>query len=272
MNEPLVSIVIPCYKQAQYLPENLESVLAQTYRNWEAIVVNDGSPDDTEAVAKDYVGKDSRISYIYKDNGGPSSTRNVGISHARGEFILPLDADDVIDARYVELAVEAFRKNPRLKVVYCQALFFGVKQGPWEGLCYRGYKSLLLYNSIFCSALYRKADWESIGGYDEKMRDGYEDWEFFIRLLKGGGEVYQIPLPLFRYRIKEVSMNTHALERQEDNLLYIYSKHRDAYVSYFCIGGLRDMIMELENLRAWRKRHQNKWYRKMFSRLGHFFK
>ena len=79
MNNPLVSIIVPCYNQAQYLPETLDSVLAQTYPYWECIIVNDGSPDNTEEIAKHYCEKDSRFKYVYKENGGLSSARNVSL-------------------------------------------------------------------------------------------------------------------------------------------------------------------------------------------------
>lgn len=96
VDKPMFSVIIPCYNQAVFLSDALESVLGQSYRNWEAIVVNDGSPDDTETIARGYMRKDTRIKYVYKENGGLSSARNKGIAMALGEFILPLDADDVI--------------------------------------------------------------------------------------------------------------------------------------------------------------------------------
>ena len=89
---PLISVIVPCYNQAQYLDECLQSVLDQTYTDWECIIVNDGSPDNTEDVAKKWVEKDTRFIYLSKENGGLSSARNAGIEIAKGEWILPLDA------------------------------------------------------------------------------------------------------------------------------------------------------------------------------------
>ena len=153
--EGLVSIVIPCYNQAVYLSETLDSLLKQKYNLWEGIVVDDGSPDNTKQVALEYVEKDSRFKYVYKPNGGLSSARNKGISLAVGEFILPLDADDIIQPEYLEEAVNAFQKNPDTKLVYCLGQFFGERTGLWN-LSYKGYKSLLIKNSLFCSVIYRK--------------------------------------------------------------------------------------------------------------------
>lgn len=205
----MVSVIVPCYNQAIYLPEALNSLLAQTYQCWEAIVVNDGSPDETEKVALEYTRKDSRIKYVFKENGGLSSARNKGIELAQGEFILPLDADDIIHPEYMEKAMEAFEDNPFLKLVFCRGVFFGVKNKVWN-LRYEGYEELLQRNHIFCSAFFRRSDCMAIGGYDENMRKGHEDWEFFIRLLDENSLVYQIPSPLFYYRVKEQSMITAA--------------------------------------------------------------
>jgi glycosyltransferase involved in cell wall biosynthesis len=105
MNNTLVSIIVPCYNQAQYLDESLQSVLDQTYTNWECIIVNDGSPDNTEEVAKKWVKKDSRFLYLHKENGGLSSARNAGLEIARGEYIQFLDSDDWIATTKLELSI-----------------------------------------------------------------------------------------------------------------------------------------------------------------------
>ena len=101
MND-LVSIIIPCYNQADYLPETLESIIQQTYPDWEAIIVNDGSPDNTEEIALQYTQKDSRFKYYKKENGGLSSARNYGIHRANGKYIIPLDSDDLIAPTFIE--------------------------------------------------------------------------------------------------------------------------------------------------------------------------
>ncbi len=262
---PLVSVVIPCYNQAEYLPETLDSLLTQTYQNWEAIIVNDGSLDNTEQVANAYVNKDSRIKYIRQQNGGLSSARNCGIKIAQGEFILPLDSDDKIAPEYISEAMSAFKNNPALTLVYCKGEFFGTKKGVWEGLYYQGYRKQLLNNSIFCSAFFRKSDWERVGGYDESMRKGYEDWEFFIRLLNGEKEVYQIPILLFYYRIKDVSMVTES-KKEETSIeieAYIYSKHKDIYYEYFKASALR-AYRDFERHKLKREKRRKKWYKKLF--------
>ena len=106
MINPKISIIVPCYNQAQFLDEALQSVLDQTYTNWECIIVNDGSPDHTEEVAQKWVTKDTRFVYLKKENGGLSSARNFGLDKANGDYIQFLDSDDCIDKRKLELSLQ----------------------------------------------------------------------------------------------------------------------------------------------------------------------
>lgn len=229
----LVSVIVPCYNQAQYLDECLQSVLDQTYQNWECIIVNDGSPDNTEQVAQKWVAKDQRFRYITKENGGVASARNRGIEEANGEWILPLDGDDKIAETYLELASEKF--DGGFDVIYSQAEYFGHRKGKMP-LPHYNPKQLLIENQIFCSSFFKRSSWKSIGGYDETMRDGYEDWEFWINLLdkKGHLNVFQIPAVGLYYRIKEKSRNTEAMNKND---LYIrekiYRKHIDFFFKNF---------------------------------------
>lgn len=224
-----VSIIVPCYNQAQYLDEALQSVLGQTYTNWECIIINDGSPDDTEEIAKKWVEIDSRFIYVKQENGGLSSARNTGIENAIGAFILPLDADDKIANNYIENAVKSFDEDASLKVVYCKAEKFGDKMGLWD-LPEFSIHDLAHYNMIFCSAFFRKKDWELVGGYDVNMIYGLEDWEFWIAILKNGGNVKCLEEVGFYYRIRENSMARMIDNKQRDYAeRYVFQKHAEFY-------------------------------------------
>ncbi|WP_456314099.1 glycosyltransferase family 2 protein [Pseudomonas shirazensis] len=230
---PLISIIVPCYNQAQYLDEALQSVANQTYENWECIIVNDGSTDDTEETAKVWIEKDNRFSYLILENGGLSNARNSGIAKAIGEFILPLDADDRIATNYIASAIDAFKKDNTLKVVYCKAEKFGAETGIWNLPEFSLY-NLAQKNMIFCSALFRKKEWELVGGYDPGMIYGWEDWEFWIAVLKNGGNVKCLDEVGFYYRIKSKSMlnqvnHDHSVYLQE----YVSVKHADFFVKTF---------------------------------------
>lgn len=231
-NNILVSIIIPCYNQAEYLPDALNSCIDQTYPHWEAIVVDDGSPDNTKEIVTEYMKKDNRIRIVSVPNGGLSYARNNGIRVAHGKYVLPLDADDKIAPTYIEKALQVFHSQ-ETTLVYCQWQFFGAKTDT-PPLAYLGYKSELINNSIFCSSVFERKKALEIGGYDENMRHGHEDWEFYIRLLDGNAIVNQIKEPLFFYRMKNtVSLIEIAHQRAFEVLTYIYDKHRDKYLEYF---------------------------------------
>lgn len=232
MSKPLVSIIVPCFNQAQFLSEALESVIKQTYNNWECIIVNDGSPDHTEEVANTWLIKDDRFKYVKIENGGLSNARNVGIENADGEFILPLDADDKIGDTYLELAIEQFNKNINIKVVYSNAKKFGVVNEIWDLKPFT-LKNLAKKNMMFCSALYRKTDWKKVGGYDLKMIYGFEDWEFWINVLKNGGQVIKLPEVCFFYRIKEKSMVKNLTNKELTFLFdYMSLKHTEFFINH----------------------------------------
>lgn len=229
---PLVSIVVPCYKQAQYLEDALNSVLDQSYSHWECIIVNDGSPDNTEVIAQKWEKKDPRFLYIKLDNGGVCTARNTAIQKAKGEFILPLDADDRIGEEYVALALDAFKNDVKLKVVYCKVDFFGDKTGAWI-LPEFSLINLSRFNMIICSALYRKSEWQRVGGYDTNMIFGIEDWEFWISILKDGGVVKCLDYLGFYYRIKIKSRQKDLdLKKEQAMLEYISVKHVDFFVKH----------------------------------------
>lgn len=124
----LVSIIVPCYNQAQFLPEALQSVLEQSYTNWECIIVNDGSPDDTERVAQEWLAKDSRFKYVYKENGGLSSARNAGLENAVGDYIQFLDCDDLIEREKLESSLHLLNSSDdeNIKVVISNFRMFKI--------------------------------------------------------------------------------------------------------------------------------------------------
>jgi len=103
-----VSVIIPCYNDAAYVSETLESVKNQTYANWQCIIINDGSTDNTKDVVLSAIGSDERFVYIETANNGPAAARNIGIETASGFFILPLDADDIISEGYLNECTRVF--------------------------------------------------------------------------------------------------------------------------------------------------------------------
>ncbi|MGI8952804.1 MAG: glycosyltransferase family 2 protein [Chitinophagaceae bacterium] len=229
----LVSIITPCYNQAEYLAETLESIKKQTYQNWECIIISDGSPDNVKEIAEKFIEIDKRFIFFDTENGGPSVARNFGIKKSSGEFILPLDGDDLISSNYLEECVKAMINFPDATIVYGTAEKFGLINEKWPLPKY-DFQKLLFANIIHCSGLYRKKDWKNIGGYDERMRDGIEDWEFWINLLKNNSKVLLLENITFYWRIKNTSRTKKIDAFKNDKLQqYIYLKHHQLYEEYF---------------------------------------
>lgn len=233
----LVSIIVPCYKQAHYLSEALLSVLEQSYSNWECIIVNDGSPDITELVAKEWLAKDPRFKYLYKENGGLSSARNAGVKNSLGEFILPLDADDILHPDYLKRIVPVLESNDTLAIVSSFTKFFTNKiNNVVHELKPKGanYRDLMFQNHLVATSLFRKKCWEEVGGYDESMVKGFEDWEFWLNVTKKGCQFQFVEEFLFYYRKAKKSMLVDTINHHaETNMEYIFRKHQDIYCKHF---------------------------------------
>lgn len=231
--EPLVSLLIAAYGQEQYLAETLESVMSQTFTDWEAIVVDDGSPDGVAAVADRYALADSRISVLRTDNAGVSAARNRAAARARGKYLVALDGDDTIAPGYLEACVGLMEADNTARAAFTQMRCFGVRADSWP-VFYDSYERLLLNNPLYVSGMVRADDFRQAGGYDEAMTAGFEDWEFWIRFLRGvePGRVRVADEVMFFYRQKSVSRNTEALSdatRLSSCYKHIYERHRREY-------------------------------------------
>ena len=260
----MVSIIVPCYNQAIYLAECLNSVFEQTYSNWECLIIDDGSPDNTFEIANLFIEKDKRFKYFKKENGGLSSARNYGIKQSLGEFILPLDADDKIHQDYISEVVKIFVKDETITVVYCKARLFGTVNKRWYLPSFSPEK-LAKDNIIFCSAVIRKKTIERVGGYDEQLIYGKEDWDLWIGIYCQGGKFYRINKILFYYRIKENSMILDYKKNHDKNFYtnsIILKKHHDFFTEamikrmyqplYFTVlNDLKSILMYLYYMIIW---------------------
>lgn len=225
---PKVSVIIPCYNQAEYLDEAVSSILSQTFQDFEIIIVDDGSDNENSLnILKNYEKPKTRIIRI--NNSGPAIARNVGIKSAKGDYILPLDADDKIGPEYLEKSCEILDKNKDIGIVYCKAKFFGEMSGEWNLSEYK-FPDILLANTIFCSAFFRKSDWQDVNGYKREMEFSIEDWEFWLSLIEKGLKVYRVPDYLFFYRIKDSSRNIDSAPKQDLAMrMKIFELHKILY-------------------------------------------
>ncbi|MBW8311774.1 MAG: glycosyltransferase [Rhizobium sp.] len=225
-----VSIVIPCYNAGDLLREAVDSALAQTHADTEVVVVDDGSTDPRTAEVLASLA-DPRVTVIRQANAGPAAARNRAIAAATGEFILPLDADDRFDPTYAAKALAEMQRDPALGIVYCDAMKFGAETGIWRLPAF-SLREMAVDNVVFCSSLFRKADWAAVGGYRESLRHGMEDYEFWLRILSLGRGVAKIPEPLFFYRIQERSRTTQFMEHRP-NVVATYAEIFRANLDFF---------------------------------------
>lgn len=255
----LISIIVTCYNKAMYLDECLQSVLEQTYCNWECIIINDGSEDATEQVVKEWLKKDNRFKYIYQVNAGVSAARNAAIALAKGELIYPLDADDKIGPSLFEKILLGFKTSNNVQVVYCNVKFFGYSEGPYKLAAY-SYEQLLLHNCFVACSAFKKSDWVKVGGYDEELKS-FEDWDFWIRILSKQSKVYKIEEDLFYYRKHESASLTNNFKI--DKVLYsslyniIYNKNKAKYDKEF--GNPILTFRENTGLKSFKSKVQKLW-------------
>jgi glycosyltransferase involved in cell wall biosynthesis len=202
-----VSVVIPCYKQAQYLPEAVASIVAQHFTNWELIIVDDGSPDDTVTVATTLIAAypDRAIRLLRQANAGLAGARNAGIAIAQGSIIMPLDADDLIEPEFLARAVAIFDTHPNVGYVYSDVKLFDDEQGLINNRPYDPQRLPIICLSHAASP-FRRIAWQQVGGYRVSMSHGYEDWDFWLSLTEVGWVGQHIPIPLVNYRRTGTSM------------------------------------------------------------------
>ncbi|KAI9034125.1 nucleotide-diphospho-sugar transferase [Hyaloraphidium curvatum] len=206
---PFISVIVPCYNQAHFLYEALNSVVGQTFTNWEMIVVDDASTDRCKADADEYrrTFASNRIRTYTKPNGGLSSARNYGIERAIGEWICALDADDYLHPDYLRSVAAVIARDPSLTMIYSNQQFFYESDWKWHTPDFS--RKGTLYSGQFpVNTVYRKADWETVGGYTEVLPWGNEDWNMWISLsgIRPDVRVHKIPDFLLYYRYKSKSM------------------------------------------------------------------
>ncbi len=244
---PKVSVIIPCYNQGKYIDEAVNSVLNQSFQDFEIIIVNDGSTDEfTNDILKKYNKPKTKV--FTTENKGVSAARNTAIKKSQGEFILPLDADDKIEKSFLGKAVKIIDNNDNIKIVYCDIKLFGDEKGI-QTLPRFNSELFFTQNIIPVSGLFRLSDYKNTDGYDENIKDGLEDWEFWISMLKKGGNVYKINEPLLFYRQYKTSRQ-HLLDKDLENKkrirCYIENKHFQFYKQKY--GSILSLATENQKL------------------------
>ncbi len=230
---PLVSVIIPCYNYGRFIEETIKSVLHSDYGNIEIIIVDDGSNEPaTIDILDKSIRLDNRIRLIKQQNKGLPGARNTGIKHSNGAYILPLDADDLIDSTYISKSVWHLETNKEIDFVYPYVQLFGKQNELWITEKY-DFEILLHHNYIPASAIFRTQLWHAISQYDESMTLGYEDWEFWIRAGNHGYKGLLLKEPLFFYRKHDNSMLQDSRKKHKDIVEFIRNKHSALYNSSY---------------------------------------
>jgi glycosyltransferase involved in cell wall biosynthesis len=228
---PTVSIVVPAYNCAQYLPDTINSILAQEYADWEAIIVDDGSSDDTPRVAARFTGRGIRC--ISQENRGVSAARNRGLADAAGEFIAFLDADDTWLPGFLRTMVTTLSRHTDAPFGYSGASLMDEAGRPLPRVLYAepsapSWIEDLAENrsQLPSTVLCRRSLVQESGGFDETLTS-CEDWDLWLRLRAGRGMPRVVEQPLACYRIS-CSSNSADTERMLRNLKRVVEKHADA--------------------------------------------
>jgi glycosyltransferase involved in cell wall biosynthesis len=224
-----ISVLMPCFNHGTFIGEAIDSVLAQTFRDFEIVVVDDGS---TDALTKDVLSRlaTPRTTVLKTGNQGLPAARNHAAAHASGVLFCALDADDKLAPTWFEKAVKALDERTDLAFVSHWLETFGDEHWTWKPeRC--DLPALLARNTVNGAAVVRREAFEAVGGYDASMRDGCEDWDFWLRLVEQGFEGTIIPEVLFYYRRRADSMSREMLDRERYRrpLETLFAKHEQAY-------------------------------------------
>ncbi len=212
-NTPAVSVIIPAYNVAPYIAETLASLFAQTYQDFEAILVNDGSTDETEARVAPFR---ERLVYLRQKNRGVMAARNAGLQAARGRYIALLDSDDLLLPRFLEVLVGMLESDPALSVAVPNALYFGWPRR--DGKLHQDIfpvaepvtfdRVLRRECYVFSLSVFRRAVLDEVGGYDESLEgQGAEDLDLWLRMLRCGHRFRFTREALAKYRWRSDSLS-----------------------------------------------------------------
>lgn len=239
--QPVVSIIIPCYNHGAYIREALQSILDCEDRHiCEVLIIDDGSTD-AGTIRELETLQNEGWTIIRQTNQGLSAARNTGIEHARAPFILPLDSDNKIRNTYLR-AASIMQQDESIDVVYGDACYFGLKDGRWTNQPW-SLQRIMLSNYIDACALIRASALQKAGGYDTRLKLGYEDWDLWLRLSFRGCKFHYLPEICFDYRVVKGSMVrtlTGKKERSNAVLEHIYELHKP----YIDPAAVEDFILQ----------------------------
>ncbi len=225
---PEISVIIPCYNQAQFLHEAINSV--DLNPSIELIVVDDGSNLMYDRNIFDHWSYEN-VRLIRQENRGLSAARNTGISAALAEIIIVLDCDDKMGFGFASAAHAALMENKKISLIGGDVEFFGSRTGRAQFASF-GWPRMLYDNCIGSCVAFRKSEWAAVGGYEESMREGWEDWDFYLCLLEREGEYQHLPMTVQYYRQHGANMTrsiNQDLAKRERLYSMLVSRHENLF-------------------------------------------
>jgi glycosyltransferase involved in cell wall biosynthesis len=248
LQDPLVCVVITCYNYGRYLDDAITSVLQSTYTNYQIIIVDDGSTDHESIQMLNFIAsKYPNVMVHTQPNKGTSAARNTGIQLTSAPYILTLDADDKIEPTFIEEGITSLEQDSSISYIYSLVQLFGNSNKIWRTIPYN-LLYLKFHNFVPAGIIIRRSHWEEIGGYDEQMKDGYEDWEFVLRLGFHKYKGKHINKVLYYYRKHGESLSTNTENKHKQLVEYIRNKHHENYkmlylqFSLYCFIELRVVL------------------------------
>jgi glycosyltransferase involved in cell wall biosynthesis len=253
--DPLISVIIPTYNRANLLTIAILSVINQTYKNWELIIVDDGSTDNTKQIVEEFIKKDPRIKYFYKENGGQGSARNLGIKNAQGEYIAFLDSDDEFLENKIKKSLKIFNEDKNIGMIYSDAIIIGNyldnKKSSEISKPYYGnvYKKLLLNNFITTSTVVVKKEVFLNRGFfnESSLLRNFEDYDMWLRIAKKY-KIGYIPEVLVKYNFSPKINFWEKRKNAYKAMIYIYLKNlkiANLFEKFIVIWKLGEYILKL---------------------------
>ena len=228
---PFVSVVMPSYNVAPYISAAIESVCAQTFRDFELLIVDDGSSDQSGAIAETWAARDSRVKVFHQENAGVSTARNHALRVSTGELIALLDSDDIWAPTFLETQLAILAERPDVDIVTGNAYFIGSRL---DGQLARPFPDPRLGpdlatiiaddQAVFIMSVFRRKVYETIGGFDGALRTN-EDYDYWLRAAAAGFTFLRNSQPLGQYRRRDDSLSANGI-RMLRGILEVYRKLR----------------------------------------------
>jgi glycosyltransferase involved in cell wall biosynthesis len=226
-----VSIIVPCFNSSAFIRETIASIVAQTLRDLEVVFVDDGSTDETRSLVEQLISRhpERAMTLCAQPNGGVAAARNRGIAIARGEYILPLDADDLIAPTMTETCARILDAQPTTSIVFTDREDFGELAGVFSAGHFE-LARLKYFNQIAYCSLFRRTVWEAGDGYRTNV-DGFDDWDFWIAAAARGFNGHHAAQPLLRHRRHRTSYLNRIIADYERLYAQVILNNRDVYTA-----------------------------------------